>query len=128
MGIKQRPDALIISCCDSRVVPNFIFGSCAGEIFSVRNIANLVPPYDDRHSSYHGTSAALEYAVKFLQVENIIILGHTKCGGIEDGTHFVGKWMEIAKPALLAALKQKNDDFAAACICTRCFLVFPPAF
>ncbi len=125
LDIKQNPNALVISCCDSRVVPNFILGAAAGEIFSVRNIANLVPPYDERHSSYHGTSAALEYAVKFLKVENIIILGHTKCGGVEalvnggikNGTDFVGKWMEIAKPALLEALKHQNNDFAATCAC-----------
>ncbi len=122
---KQKPDALVISCCDSRVVPNFILGAAAGEIFSVRNIANLVPPYDQRRSSYHGTSSALEYAVKFLEVENIIILGHTKCGGIEalvkgrinDETDFVGKWMEIAKPALLEAVKSQSEDFAATCAC-----------
>lgn len=125
LDIKQNPDALVISCCDSRVVPNFILGAAAGKIFSVRNIANLVPPYDERHSSYHGTSAALEYAVKFLKVENIIILGHTKCGGIEAlvkggmnlETDFVGKWMEIAIPALQEALKNKGDDFSAKCAC-----------
>lgn len=125
LDTKQNPDALVISCCDSRVVPNFILGAGAGEIFSVRNIANLVPPYDERHSSYHGTSAAVEYAVKFLNVENIIILGHTKCGGIEalvnggikNGTDFVGKWMEIAKPALQEALKGKKADFADTCAC-----------
>ncbi len=122
---RQNPAALVISCCDSRVVPNFILGAGAGEIFSVRNIANLVPPYDERHSSYHGTSAALEYAVKFLKVENIIILGHTKCGGIEalvkggitQETDFVGKWMEIAVPALRQALKNENEDFTATCAC-----------
>ncbi|MBW7852231.1 MAG: carbonic anhydrase [Rhodospirillales bacterium] len=100
----QSPQAMIISCCDSRVDPGRIFSAGPGDIFVVRNVANLVPPYgpDD---AYHGTSAALEFAVKTLQVEHIIVLGHARCGGIgalldeRAGGEFITPWMAIAHPA-----------------------------
>ncbi len=121
---KQRPQFLVISCSDSRVIPNFIFKAASGDIFTARNIANLVPPYDDKHRSYHGTSAVIEYAVKILKVKHIIIMGHTKCGGIEalvksggqisGDTDFVDKWMDIARPAIQKAL-DKNLNFEQQC-------------
>lgn len=105
----QKPKAMIISCCDSRVHATSIFGADIGEFFIHRNIANLVPTYK-LDSDHQGTFAAIEFAVKTLKVPNIIILGHSNCGGIEYGYHtcsgekekkyeFVDKWLEILKPA-----------------------------
>ncbi len=103
---KQNPKTLIISCCDSRVDPAILTNSDPGDIFVVRNIANLVPPFEPKWDSKHGTSAALEFAVNVLNVENIIILGHSNCGGIEAlvksfkddfiGLNFVQGWINIS--------------------------------
>ncbi|SEW39198.1 carbonic anhydrase [Cognatiyoonia koreensis] len=107
----QHPRAMVISCCDSRVHVTSIFGADQGEFFIHRNIANLVPPHNpDGH--HHGTSAALEYAVRGLKVSHIIVLGHSGCGGVEgcyqmcsgeapeldDPKSFVGRWMDILRP------------------------------
>jgi carbonic anhydrase len=103
----QGPDTMVIACCDSRAAPETIFNSLPGEIFVVRNVANLVPPYEpDGH--YHATSAALEFAVQSLKVKNIVVLGHGRCGGIEAALNpaaeplspgdFIGKWMELLSP------------------------------
>ncbi len=103
----QSPETMIIACCDSRVAPETIFNSQPGEIFVVRNVANLVPPYEpDGH--YHSTSAALEFAVQSLKVKNIVVLGHGRCGGIAAALNpsaeplspgdFIGKWMELLSP------------------------------
>lgn len=107
----QRPRAMVISCCDSRVHVTSIFGAEQGEFFIHRNIANLVPPYQP-NGDHHGTSAAVEYAVTALKVTNIIVLGHSNCGGVqgcldmctgkapelEESTSFVGRWMDILRP------------------------------
>jgi carbonic anhydrase len=103
----QRPEVMIIGCCDSRVSPEVIFDASPGEMFVVRNVANLVPPYaPDEH--YHGTSSALEFAVQALKVKHIVVLGHAHCGGIQafaDGAaplspgDFIGKWMSMIAPA-----------------------------
>ncbi len=102
----QRPTFMIISCCDSRVDPTVIFGVAPGDVFMLRNVANLVPPYSP-DENYHGTSAALEFAVRGLEVPNIIVFGHAGCGGIETflqgsegigrDVEFIDKWMSIAK-------------------------------
>ncbi len=103
----QSPDTLIIGCCDSRVSPEVIFDAGPGELFVVRNVANLVPPYETT-GQFHGTSAALEFAVQGLQVKHIVILGHAGCGGIRSFAEkraplssgdFIGKWMSIIAPA-----------------------------
>ena len=105
----QNPNAMIISCCDSRVQPTSIFGSNEGEFFIHRNIANLVPPFSSE-GGHHGTSAAIEYATKELKVSHLIVLGHTGCGGIISGYNlnknnsnpdyiFINKWLRILKPA-----------------------------
>ena len=78
----QRPRAMVISCCDSRVHVTSIFGADQGEFFIHRNIANLVPPYQP-DGDHHGTSAAVEYAVRVLNVAHLIVLGHSNCGGIK---------------------------------------------
>lgn len=103
----QSPEIMVIGCCDSRVSPEVIFDVGPGEIFVVRNIANLVPVHQpDAHA--HGVSAALEYAVTVLQIGHIVVLGHAQCGGIRafvDKTEpltpgdFIGRWMQtLAKP------------------------------
>ena len=99
----QRPETLVISCSDSRVDPDTVFGAGPGELFVVRNIAGLVPPYHP-DAAYHGTSAALEYAVRVLRVTRIVVLGHAQCGGVramvegapQEAQDFVEPWMRIA--------------------------------
>ncbi|AQX28545.1 carbonic anhydrase [Bartonella sp. JB15] len=76
----QKPETLVIACCDSRAIPEVIFDSDPGEIFVLRNIANLVPPFSPDHQ-YHATSAAIEFAVQLLEVKHVVILGHAHCGG-----------------------------------------------
>ncbi|MEF2071459.1 carbonic anhydrase [Consotaella aegiceratis] len=103
----QSPHTLVIACSDSRVDPQRVFGAGPGEMFSVRNVAGLVPPYQP-DSAYHGTSAAVEYAVRVLKVARVVVLGHAQCGGVRamvegapsDAQGFVDRWMEIATPAL----------------------------
>jgi carbonic anhydrase len=99
----QSPDTMVIGCCDSRVSPEVIFDAGPGELFVVRNVANLVPVYQP-DSAAHGVSAALEYAVSFLHIGHIVVLGHAQCGGIRafiDKTEplspgdFIGKWMTM---------------------------------
>lgn len=103
----QNPRTMIIGCSDSRVDPAILTNSRAGDIFTVRNVANLVPPYQ-KDNGFHGVSAALEFAVCSLKVEHIIVLGHSQCGGINalmsektggDGESFISRWMSIAGPA-----------------------------
>lgn len=108
----QNPRVMVIGCCDSRVSPEVIFDARPGELFVVRNVANLAPPYapDD---DYHGTSAALEFAVMALRVEHIVVLGHARCGGVRAFAEneanpdtpplspgdFIGKWIKLIAPA-----------------------------
>lgn len=106
----QKPETLVIACSDSRVDPQMIFDAGPGEMFVVRNVANLVPPFMP-DSNYHGTSAAIEFAVRVLRVKEVVVLGHAQCGGIHallDGAppgarDFVAGWMKIAEPARLMA-------------------------
>jgi carbonic anhydrase len=113
----QRPHTMVIACSDSRVDPAILFDAAPGEIFTVRNVANLVPPYGP-DSQYHGTSAALEFAVTVLEVENLVVLGHAQCGGVhallhgETGTQsdFVQLWMQLATPARDRALAAGGDE------------------
>jgi len=107
----QRPRAMMISCCDSRLNVVELFGAEPGDLFVVRNVANLIPPYSPDHQ-HHGTSAALEYAVNALKVAHIVVVGHSNCGGVhachdmcaglapelEESTSFVGRWMDILRP------------------------------
>jgi carbonic anhydrase len=103
----QSPEIMVIGCCDSRVSPEVIFDARPGELFVVRNVANLVPPYAP-DGAYHGVSAALEFAVGALRVKHIVVLGHAHCGGVrafaEDREplspgDFIGKWMSLIAPA-----------------------------
>jgi len=107
----QRPRAMVISCCDSRVHVTSIFGADSGEFFIHRNIANLVPPFNP-DGDHHGTSAAVEYAVRALKVAHLIVMGHSQCGGVagchamctghapelEEKTSFVGTWLNMLRP------------------------------
>ncbi len=102
----QRPRTLVVACVDSRVDPAIIFDARPGEILTVRNVANLVPPYSP-DKNYHGTSAALEFGVRVLEVRDLVVLGHGLCGGVkallegapENARDFVGPWMSIAEMA-----------------------------
>ena len=104
----QSPNVMVIACCDARVDPAIVLDCDPGDLFVVRNVANLVPPHETT-GHYHGTSAALEFAVTCLQVEHVIVLGHAQCGGIrallgeirfEDGAgQFIQPWMTIAREA-----------------------------
>src|SRR3974390_1255225 len=108
----QNPRALVIACSDSRSDPQMIFNARPGELFVVRNVANLAPPYgpDDQP---HGISAAIEFAVRSLRVRAIVVMGHAMCGGIHalrngapaEASDFVGQWVRIAEPARLRAIK-----------------------
>lgn len=117
----QQPKALVIACSDSRADPAIITDCDPGELFVVRNVANLVPPYETG-GGFHGVSSALEFGVRGLAVNHIIVLGHTRCGGIHSlmhGTHstpeseFVGPWMRIAARArddVLRRLAQESIE------------------
>ena len=105
----QNPKAMIISCCDSRLHVTSIFGAEEGDFFIHRNVANLVPPFSP-DGDFHGTSAAIEYAITQLKVPHLIVLGHTGCGGVKSGHElhsigskndniFINKWLSILSPA-----------------------------
>lgn len=104
----QSPETMVIACCDSRAAPETIFNAGPGELFVVRNVANLVPPYSP-DGEFHSTSAALEFAVQALKVKNIVVMGHGRCGGIRAALDpnmaplspgdFIGKWMSLVAPA-----------------------------
>ena len=105
-GLKegQKPHTFYIGCSDSRIVPNLITKTLPGEIFVVRNIANIVPPFELNEGTLKCTASILEYAVKFLEVENILVCGHSNCGGLKalfyppeklEKLPFVKKWLEI---------------------------------
>jgi carbonic anhydrase len=107
----QSPQVMVIGCCDSRVSPEVIFDAGPGELFVVRNVANIVPPYaPDGHA--HGVSAALEFGIAALKVKHIVVLGHAHCGGVKAFAEkaeplspgdFIGKWMSLMAPAVAKA-------------------------
>ncbi|QDL93097.1 carbonic anhydrase [Paroceanicella profunda] len=105
--VGQSPEALVIACSDSRVDPSVVFDAGPGEMFVVRNVAGLVPPYEP-DGRRHGTSAALEYAVRVLKVDRIVVLGHAQCGGVQalvqgmpaEVSDFLETWMSTAGDAL----------------------------
>ncbi|MCF7792761.1 MAG: hypothetical protein K9N09_02245 [Candidatus Cloacimonetes bacterium] len=109
----QHPKVLWIGCSDSRVVPEFVVNAKAGELFVMRNIANIIPPKDADISC---TGSVLEYAVQHLKVEHIIVCGHTNCGGItacvqgvEEGNH-IHDWLQFAEPAKKVAKNKNGED------------------
>ena len=123
----QQPKVLMVGCCDSRVDPGLIFGAQPGEVFVLRNVANLVPPYLP-DNGLHGCSAAVEFAIRNLKVEHVVVLGHAGCGGVqalleasEEDSDFIGNWMSIASTArdrallLAMAAGQSIEDAQTHC-------------
>jgi carbonic anhydrase len=113
----QTPKTMLIGCSDSRVDPAILTDASPGDLFVVRNVANLVPPCEPSRMGFHGTSSALEFAVVTLKVENIIILAHRQCGGIralmrgatEGAGGFIGQWMTIAEEARRKVLQENPN-------------------
>ena len=115
----QEPPVMVIGCCDSRVDPGMIFDTHPGQVFVLRNVANLVPPYEP-DTGHHGASAAIEFAVTGLQVRHIVVLGHGACGGIAaclqggdqgaPGPSFIDKWVSIVAEARNAVLEAAPAD------------------
>ncbi len=117
----QSPEIMVIGCCDSRVSPEVIFDAGPGELFVVRNVANLVPPYAPDGQA-HGVSAALEFAVQVLRVKHIVVLGHAQCGGVraavEDNAplspgDFIGSWMSLLAPTVKEAARGADESLEA---------------
>lgn len=114
----QQPEIMVVGCIDSRVSPEVIFDAAPGELLVVRNVANLVPPYEAHRDSQHGTSAALEFGVQALGVRHIVVLGHALCGGIRafadeqaplSPGDFIGRWVSQIAPAA-ASLDPPDGD------------------
>ncbi len=121
----QKPTTMVIACCDSRAAPETIFDCGPGQLFVLRNVANLVPPFGP-DAAYHGTSSAIEFAIIHLKVEHIVVMGHGRCGGIAGalataGGHapegdFIGKWLtmieevagKVEANSLLTATEQQT--------------------
>ena len=120
--IGQRPSALVIACSDSRADPQMVFNARPGELFVVRNVANIVPPYGP-DGQPHGVSSAIEYAVRSLQVRDIVVLGHAMCGGVKallegapvEASDFVGRWVRIAEPARQRAMQVPPEERQTVC-------------
>lgn len=124
-SVGQHPRAMVIQCCDSRVNAMEMFGAEPGDLFIVRNVANLIPPHDPDHN-HHGTSAAVEYSVNNLKVAHIIVVGHSNCGGVhachdmcsgnapelQEATSFIGRWMDILRPGYLKVIDQVEGEEA----------------
>ena len=114
----QSPDTMIVACSDSRVDPQTIFGAVPGEMFVLRNVAALVPPYQPDAQGYHGTSAAIEFGVRVLKVARLVVLGHAQCGGVRamaygappQARDFVAAWVDIGRPAFEAAPGKKLSE------------------
>jgi len=126
----QAPKVMVVACCDSRVDPAIVTDCDPGDLFVVRNVANLVPPFEEG-GGYHGTSAALEFAVRCLNVEHVIVMGHARCGGIrallgdirfEGGAgQFITPWMSIVEEARreVVAIHSADDADSRAVACER---------
>lgn len=117
---SQKPRVMVIACCDSRAAPETIFDAGPGEMFVVRNVANLVPPYTP-DGSHHSTSAALEFAVMSLGVKHIVVMGHGRCGGIRaavsdasplTNSDFIGSWMRAIKDVTRIVPREDGCDDA----------------
>ena len=117
--LGQSPKTIVVGCCDSRVDPAIVTDCDPGDLFIIRNVANLVPPFETS-GNYHGTSAALEFGVRHLDVENIIVLGHAQCGGIrallnqkpatEPLEGFISNWMRVASHARNRVLSRMHGE------------------
>ncbi len=123
----QSPSSLVIACSDSRVSPEMIFDAAPGDMFVIRNVSNLVPPYAP-DTGNHGTSAALEFGITVLNVARVVVIGHSQCGGIralvrgpraEDGD-FISSWMAIAKTARARVCDSPDAPLEFEALCDRC--------
>ncbi len=107
----QSPETMILACSDSRADPQTIFGAVPGELFVLRNVAAIAPPYQPDSPGYHGASAAIEFGVRVLRVRRLVVMGHAQCSGVRalvygpppQARDFVAAWVEIGKPALAGA-------------------------
>jgi carbonic anhydrase len=113
----QTPKTLVVACCDSRVDPALVLDCEPGDLFVIRNVANLVPPSENR-AGHHGTTAAIEYAIRILNVEHIIVLGHAHCGGINtlvktggvaNPDSYMADWMCLAESARASVMAEIPD-------------------
>ena len=117
----QSPETMVISCSDSRVDPQTVFGAVPGEMFVLRNIGGLAPPYEP-DGGHHGASAAIEFGVRVLKVKRLVVLGHGQCGGVRamaygappEARDFVAQWVDIARPALASAAGADENSRLAA--------------
>ncbi len=117
----QKPKIMVVACCDSRVDPGLILQCDPGDLFVVRNVANIVPPYE-KDEAHHGTSAALEFGIRFLKVNHLILLGHSQCGGIQallnhddaNNNDFINNWVSLIKTVDIAS--QDVDDCAKSAL------------
>lgn len=122
----QNPDYLVIACSDSRADPATIFGAGPGELFVIRNVAAIVPPYEEG-GGYHGTSSAIAFAVLQLNVKYIVVMGHAQCGGVAaardmqaaDNTPFLGPWIKLLEPAVEKWHGHSQVDLERETICCR---------
>jgi len=113
----QTPKTLVVACCDSRVDPALVLDCSPGDLFVVRNVANLVPPSESR-AGHHGTTAAIEYAIRILKVEHIIVLGHAHCagintlvktGGVRNPDSYMADWMHLAENARASVMAEMPE-------------------
>jgi len=133
-GKRQDPKVMMVACSDSRVHPAILTRSALGELFMIRNVANVVPPFEegDADSSYHGTSAAVEFAINHLHVKHIIVMGHSGCGGIESlmdksitdetqGYSFIRPWMSIVEEASHFSEYERTtmNQASRVCVCEK---------
>jgi carbonic anhydrase len=139
----QQPEIMVVGCVDSRVSPEVIFDAAPGELLVVRNVANIVPPYQPDRATQHGTSAALEFGVQALGVKHIVVLGHALCGGIKffaeeraplSSGDFISQWMSQIAPAAAALgpharydaeAYQKRLEFASVELSLNNLMTFP---
>jgi carbonic anhydrase len=139
-AVGQAPTIMVIGCVDSRVSPEVIFDAAPGEILVVRNVANLVPAYEPEGTQQHGTSAALEFGVRALRVQHIVVLGHAFCGGIKafaggaplTPSDFIGRWMSQIAPAADGLTAPKDEaaylrelEFASVTLSLKNLMMFP---
>ncbi len=133
-GVRQDPKVMMVACSDSRVHPAILTRSALGELFMIRNVANVVPPFEKDHGegTYHGTSAAIEFAVNHLHVEHIIVMGHSGCGGIQSlmdqstvddaqEFSFIRPWMKIVEQASEFTEHEKvtMSQQSRTCVCEK---------
>jgi carbonic anhydrase len=123
----QSPSSLVIACSDSRVSPEMIFDAAPGDMFVIRNVSNLVPPYAP-DTGNHGTSAALEFGITVLNVARVVVIGHSQCGGIRalvrgpraDDGDFISSWMAIAKTARARVCDSPEAPADFETLCDQC--------